>query len=151
MKFTDVLSPELAIFSAPYQNKKPLFQYASELLSEAITEEDAATIFKGLIDREKLGSTAMGHGVALPHCKVGHLNEVRGCFIHCKKPFDFGAADHEPVDLFFFLALPQKPTTEQLKILTELTQLFRQSAFRKALRACEDNECLYQTIINFAG
>ncbi|MDR0249863.1 MAG: PTS sugar transporter subunit IIA [Burkholderiales bacterium] len=104
-------------------------------------------IAKPLIDaletREKLGSTALGQGAAIPHGRIKNLAQARAAFLRTKSPIDFGAPDKKPVDLFFVLLVPEHATEQHLQLLSELAQLVSDRVFRDSLRAATDDAAVF--------
>jgi PTS system nitrogen regulatory IIA component len=119
-------------------SKKKLLEYAAEKFAQRLPQLDAGQIFTTLIDREKLGSTGIGHGVALPHGRIEGLNEVVGIFLQLQQPIDFDAADHLPVNIVFALLVPQDATEEHLKLLADLAAIFRDDEKREKLLHASD-------------
>ena len=95
------------------------------------------------MEREALGPTGVGHGVALPHARLPDLEDVLGVFILLEKPIDFDAVDRQPVDLVFALFAPEKSVVEHLKALALVSRTLREPAVRTKLRANTDAQTLY--------
>ncbi len=93
--------------------------------------------------RERMGSTAIGHGIAIPHGRSAAYDEARGAFLRLAHPIDFGASDGEPVDLVFALAVPEHFTQQHLQLLAELAERFADADYRAALRAAPDVNALH--------
>ena len=104
-----------------------------------------------MLAREKLGSTAMGEGIALPHCRLRDCEEAVGVLITLAKPLPFDAPDNGDVDLVFALVVPQEATQEHLNILADLARLFSQQAFCDALRDCTTSTALCTTAVDWAA
>jgi len=94
----------------------------------------APELFDALMEREAAGSTGVGHGVAVPHAKVGGLDRIRGVFVRLEQPIDFGAVDEQPVDLVFALLSPPEAASEHLRALARVTRVLRQGDLREQLR-----------------
>ncbi len=125
---------------------------ALEALSKLLTTEDSETsqdeIFDSLVIRERLGSTGLGHGVALPHARLSGREQAIGAFIKLDKAVDFDAIDNQPTDLLFSLLVPDHFTDEHLDILAELARVFSDEKFCDALRKSETEEQLYKLLID---
>lgn len=126
-------------------SKKRLFEQAAQLV-QASRGVPAGEVFESLFSREKLGSTALGYGIAIPHGRIKHLDETACAFLRLKTPIDFDAPDDEPVDLVFVLLAPATATDVHLQILGELAAMFSDAAFRAQLRAAPDAAALHHLI-----
>ena len=104
----------------------------------------SAAVFDSLIGRERLGSTGLGHGVALPHGRVNQAEHAIGAFLKLDKGVDFDALDRQPVDLIFGLLVPDHYTDEHLKILAHLAEMFSDLTFCQRLRQADHDAALYQ-------
>ncbi len=103
-------------------------------------------VFAALQDRETLGPTGVGHGVALPHARVAGLNQVVGAFVRIEKPVDFDAVDRQPVDLVFALFAPEGAGVDHLKALALVSRTMRDSGVCAKLRANDDPDTLYTVL-----
>jgi len=110
---------------------------------------DALEIFQLLIEREKLGSTSMGHGVALPHARTDLTDHAVGAFLKLEKGVDFDSPDNQATDLIFALMVPEHYTDEHLKILAYLATLFSDEDFCKAIRDTGSKQDIYNNLINW--
>ncbi|MFZ5657362.1 MAG: PTS sugar transporter subunit IIA [Pseudomonadota bacterium] len=102
----------------------------------------AAELVDRLAARERLASTGLGHGVAIPHCRLGNLDRPRAAFLRLAAPVDFDAPDGRPVDLVFAMAVPEQAVAGHLAHLAEIAERFSDEAFRAALRGAEDEQAL---------
>lgn len=123
-------------------SKKRLFEQAAQVI-QASHGVDAQEVFESLFSREKLGSTALGYGIAIPHGRIKHLGETACAFARLKAPIDFDAPDGQPVDLVFVLLAPAAATDVHLQILGELAAMFSDESFRARLRAAPDAAALH--------
>lgn len=123
-------------------NKKQVFQ---ELAARAarISGLDERDVFEGLVQRERLGSTAVGHGVAIPHVFMDGLTETVGVFARLERPIDFDAGDGQPVDLIVVLMSPSGAGADHLQALARVARAFRDGAFTARLRASDDPHALW--------
>lgn len=115
-------------------SKKRLFQDLGELARDCLGL-DAGVVVEALMERESLGPTGVGHGVALPHARMAECDRVQGLFLRLEKPVDFGAVDRQPVDLIFALFAPENSGVEHLKALALVSRTLRDSAICAKLRA----------------
>jgi PTS system nitrogen regulatory IIA component len=105
-----------------------------------------ASVLEALIEREGLGPTGVGHGVALPHARVGGVDRIRGLFIRLERPLDYDSIDRQPVDLVFALLAPVSAGVEHLKALALVSRTLRDTAVRTKLRANNDPGTLYTVL-----
>jgi len=123
-------------------SKKRIFEEAA-LLFKAQLGLASDSVFEKLFARERLGSTGLGNGVAIPHCRIEGLDEVAGAFIRLVAPIPFDALDDEPVNLLFVLLVPCDANDTHLNILAELAQMFSSQTFREQLLAAADADALH--------
>ena len=142
---TPLLQPANVLADFETTSKKRLFEQAGELFQRS-HGVPAAEVFDSLFSREKLGSTALGYGIAIPHGRIKHLNETACAFLRLKTPTDFDAPDQQPVDIVFILLAPAAATDMHLQILGELAAMFSDEAFRARLRAAPDSAALHGLI-----
>ena len=140
---TDILSPERTVCRAPGASKKRLFETIARIISEDQPNLVTEDIFSQLIAREKLGSTGLGQGIAIPHCRVDACAQPIGTLLSLDKPVDFDAPDDQPVDLLFALLVPGEAHQQHLDILANVARLFSQGSFCQKLRAAQDNQVLF--------
>jgi PTS system nitrogen regulatory IIA component len=126
-------------------SKKRLFELAGQLFHDT-DGADAKQVFDSLFSREKLGSTALGYGIAIPHGRIKGLKETACSFLRLKAPIDFDAPDNLPVDLLFILLAPAAATDLHLQILGELAQMFSEKEMRERLRAAPDADAIHRLI-----
>jgi PTS system nitrogen regulatory IIA component len=134
MKLSEILSPRCVQLGADATSKKRALESASDLLASMDDRLTPRQVFDCLIAREKLGSTGLGHGVAIPHGRVSGLDKTIGAFLKLSKGVDFDAPDNEPVDLIFALLVPEESTEEHLQVLARLAGHFNSAEARDALR-----------------
>ncbi len=127
-------------------SKKKILETLAECLGP--NEDDAFinTLLQGLIRREKLDSTGIGKGIAIPHSRFDELTEPRLAVITTLEPIAFDSLDQQPVDLFLALAVPNG-AEEHLSLLAEVTQLLRQAEFCESLRNSQTNDALYNALL----
>lgn len=134
MKLSEILSPTCIRLDADATSKKRVLESASQLLADTDDSLSPRQVFDCLIAREKLGSTGLGHGVAIPHGRVAGLDKTIGVFLRVPKGVDFDAPDNQPVDLVFALLVPEESTEEHLQVLANIASYFNAEDSRDALR-----------------
>ena len=157
MNLDTLISSDAVISNHEIKSKKRALELLAEQLASEATrvnqplEEDidALDIFQLLTDREKLGSTGMGHGVALPHARTSLTKHAIGAFLKLEDGVDFDSPDNQKTDLIFALMVPEHYTDEHLKILAYLATLFNNENFCKEIRDSTDNNEIYDRLINW--
>lgn len=142
MDLSSLLAPEAVKVASDVSSKKRLMQCIAEL-SEGLVGLPAARIFEALQERESLGPTGVGHGIALPHAQLDGLDHVAGAFVRLERGIDFDAADRQPVDLVFVLLAPKESGVDHLKALALVSRTLRDAALCAKLRANNDPSTLY--------
>lgn len=142
---SDLLSPTSIIPALRATTRKQAIQ---ELADRAAAETglEAAAIFGTVLQRERLGSTGVGGGIAIPHGKLPGLDRVVGVFARLERPIEFGAPDGEPVDLLFMLLAPEGAGADHLKALARVARILRDPALTQKLRTSQDGEALYSVL-----
>tara|TARA_R110002110_G_scaffold201232_2_gene412221 strand:- start:26273 stop:26731 length:459 start_codon:yes stop_codon:yes gene_type:complete len=141
---SELLSPGRTVCRAPGSSKKRLFETLAQVISENNPDLADTDIFAQLIARERLGSTGLGAGIAIPHCRIANCSEPVGCLVTLEEAIDFDAPDDIPVDILFVLLVPEQAHQEHLDILARIARLFSQSDFCAQLRSAADAETLYR-------
>jgi len=149
MKITDVLTPAMTECNLQGGSKKRVLENLSIFITEQLggDAEQTDTLFHSLVARERLGSTGIGDGIAIPHCRAPGFKRIHGCLIKLSKPVDFDAIDDEPVDLIFALVVPEEKNDEHLATLARVAALLQNESSRQLLRQCSSNEELFNTAI----
>lgn len=142
MQIGDILALGAVKSLGQTTSKKRLFQDISEM-ARAVYGVDAAQTLDALQERESLGPTGVGHGVALPHARLHGLDHVVGLFFRLEKPLDFDAVDRQPVDLIFALLAPKNAGVDHLKALALVSRTLRDQDLRTKLRANDDPVALH--------
>jgi PTS system nitrogen regulatory IIA component len=145
MPLTDLVSPNAVIPALKANNKKQALQEIAAKAAELTGQSDRA-IFEILLQREKLGSTGVGNGVAIPHGKLSKLGHVFGLFARLDRPIDFEALDSQPVDLVFLLLAPEGAGADHLKALARVARLLRDPEVARKLRHSSNAEALYAVL-----
>ena len=136
-----LLCPGAAVAALPIAGKKPLF-HALGMLAERVYGIDERSVVERLSERERLGSTGFGGGVAIPHGKIDGLDRVVGLFVQLATPIDFAAIDDMPVDLVFMLLSPVDAGADHLKALAQVSRVLRDRAFIAKLRGAGTGDAL---------
>ena len=140
-----LLSPAQVVTDLQATSKKRLFEQAG-LLFENQHGIARSQVFDSLFAREKLGSTGLGQGVAIPHGRIKGLKEALGAFLRLAQPVPFESPDGNPVSLVFVLLVPEKATEKHLQILSELAQMFSDKSLREAMMQAADAAALHGLI-----
>jgi nitrogen PTS system EIIA component len=151
MHLADVLDTDRIALNLSVSSKKSLLEKAAELLGSAGLGADAREIFESLCQRERLGSTGLGHGVAIPHGRVGGQSDVVAALIRLRTPIDFDAPDQEKVDLFFVLAVPDQCSDVYLRLLADIAERLGQADQRALLRQVEQADDLIRLLSTEPG
>jgi len=146
MLISDLLSAERIRCDVQSSSKKRLLELISEELARNSDEFSKREIFESLCARERLGSTGLGKGVAIPHGRVKGSSHVQASFIRLRKPLPFDAADGEPVDLLFCLAVPEDCGEDHLKLLAQVAELFSDPELLRELREADSPGRLLQLL-----
>ncbi|GKY86381.1 PTS sugar transporter subunit IIA [Sinisalibacter aestuarii] len=142
MELSRILRPTAVKVLANVSSKKRLFQDLGDIVA-SVYGLDAGMAFNALQERETLGPTGVGHGVALPHARIKGLDEVVGAFVRIEKPVDFDAVDRQPVDLVFALFAPDGSGVDHLKALALVSRTMRDQSVCAKLRANDDPDTLH--------
>jgi nitrogen PTS system EIIA component len=138
----DFLRPGAVIAALVAPNKKALFQHLG-MLAERVHDVDSTLVVERLTERERLGSTGFGGGIAIPHGKIDGLDHVVGLFARLAQPVDFTSIDDEPVDLVFMLLSPTDAGAAHLKALAQVSRVLRDKGFVAKLRGAATDDALY--------
>ena len=148
MDIDSILVPERTICSLKASSKKRAFELAAKLIHRSVPHLQTGDVYRGLIEREKLGSTAVGDGIAIPHCRLEGCDSITGSLFILEDPVDFLAHDDELVRIMFVLLVPASETTEHLATLGMLAERLQVKAYRKNLITAKDNEELYERALS---
>ena len=145
MEIADLLSPDAVVSHLKAASKKQVLQ---ELANKAagLTGLSGRRIYETLAEREKLGSTGMGQGIAIPHGRVAGVEKMTGLFAQLDHPVDFDSMDDQPVDLVFLLLAPEGAGADHLKALARVARLLRDSEIARKLRDSRDAEAIYSVL-----
>ena len=145
MPLSDLVAPNAIIPALRVNGKKQTLQELAGRAAE-LSGQNERTIFEVLLQREKLGSTGVGNGIAIPHGKLPKLNKLFGLFARLERPIDFEALDGQPIDLVFLLLAPEGAGADHLKALARVARLLRDGEVARKLRNSNDAEALYAVL-----
>jgi PTS system nitrogen regulatory IIA component len=145
MEIVDLLAPDAVLPTLKAQGKKQLLQELAEQAAR-LTGIPERRVFETLIERERLGSTGMGQGIAIPHGRIPGLSKIFGVFARLDTPVGYDAVDNQPVDLVFLLLAPDGSGADHLKALARVSRLLRNQATCEKLRAATKPEVLYSLL-----
>lgn len=149
MQVVDIISPERVFYGMHAISKKRTLEQAAGLIAQQLPGLQANELVESLVRRERLGSTAIGHGVAIPHARLKQSGTTIGALVKLSQPVDFDAIDRQPVDVVFVLLVPQDANETHLKMLNQLAEMFSSSDIREALRDAHDSNEMYQRLVQF--
>lgn len=151
MELQDIIDPERIAYDVDVSSKKRALETVSDFLVKGGNSNDLVShdVCESLIAREKLGSTGIGCGVAIPHGRLKNTDKTLAAFIKLHKGVDYDAIDNQAVDLIFALLVPEHSTEEHLQILAEIAEMFSNEEFRNKLREAKDPEALWNLLKNW--
>jgi PTS system nitrogen regulatory IIA component len=139
MTISALLSPQKIFIDTEVTSKKKLLEMIANIVADR-SNLAQSTIYNSLLSRERLGSTGLGKGFAVPHARVPDLNQAIGCFFRLKEAVNFESPDNQPVDLVFTIIIPEEATEEHLVILSSLARIFSQPDVCQAIRDAANKE-----------
>ncbi|NMP15720.1 PTS IIA-like nitrogen regulatory protein PtsN [Thalassotalea sp. Y01] len=148
MKLANLLSPDCTICAAPGNSKKNILEQISVLAANKISTSSAKELLNDLIDREKLSSTGIGKGIAIPHSKIDNTEQPVAVLITTDKAVNFDAIDNKPVDIFFALFVPEDSCQQHLETLASVAKYFSDKDNSKNVRRCTSANQLYRLVAN---
>ena len=150
MPITDLVAPEAILPALKVNSKKQALQELAARAAE-LTGQNERAIFEVLLQREKLGTTAVGYGVAIPHGKLPKLEKLFGLFARLERPIDFEAMDAQPVDLVFLLLAPEGAGADHLKALARVARVLRDQTVLEQIRSARDPAAIYAILSESAA
>ena len=147
MQLKDFLTRDRCYCRIEGVSKKRLLENISKLLSKQFSNLDDNDIFNAIMAREQLGSTGLGNGIAVPHCRVPHCETIIGALITLENAIDFDAIDGKKVDLIFLLIVPEEKTDDHIKALGGLAELFNDPNFCSTIRQAQNTSDLYKVTL----
>ena len=148
MLIQQILTPDRTLYGSAGVSKKRVLETIAHFIGEQTPTLNSDEIFSALINREKLGSTGLGGGIAIPHCRISNCHTVVGTLVRLPEPVDFDSIDEQPVDLVFTLLVPEEATDEHLQTLSTLASRFSDPDYCDRLRAADSNMGLYEAAIS---
>ena len=145
--FDEILAPERVQSDVPAASRKRTLEVLGGILASADSELSAHAVFDGLVARERLGSTGLGAGCALPHARIPGLDRTLAAFLRLRRGVDFDSPDREPVDLVFGLLVPEDSTDEHLDILAAIAGILSDESIRRSLRTVQDSAGMHQVLV----
>ncbi len=150
MELSDLITPEGVLPQLKVSSKKQTLQELAAVAAD-ITGLHERAIFDVLLERERLGTTGVGSGIAIPHGKIAELDKLYGLFARLEEPVDFDSVDDEPVDLIFLLLAPESAGADHLKALARVSRLLRDKSARDKLRETVTADELYALLTEFSA
>jgi len=150
MEIADLLDTDSVVAKLPATSKKQALQELAKRAAQ-ITGLHERAVFDVLLERERLGTTGVGNGIAIPHGKLADLNRLYGLFARLEKPIDFDSVDEQPVDLIFLLLAPEGAGADHLKALARVSRLLRDPQICQKVRGSDSAEAIYALITNAAA
>ncbi|WJG08869.1 PTS IIA-like nitrogen regulatory protein PtsN [Aliiglaciecola sp. LCG003] len=147
MEIRDILTPDCTSCAVQGTSKKRILEIISQLAAQKLPDIDQTDILTSLLSREKLGSTGIGNGIALPHGRLQGIDKVLAILITCKPAIAFDAIDNCPVDIFFAILVPEEQAQGHLQTLATIATRLSDKEVLKVLRKCETDGQLYEAII----
>ncbi len=145
MDIQALITPKRTLCGVEGGSKKRALELLANTIAQDVPGIDAEDLFRRLIARERLGSTGIGHGIAIPHCRAENCTGTLGALITLAEPVDFDAIDSQPVDILFAMLVPEEAHDEHLQNLAALAGALSNSDFREKLRAATSDQQLYET------
>ncbi|WP_448212856.1 PTS IIA-like nitrogen regulatory protein PtsN [Colwellia sp. MEBiC06753] len=146
MKLQDILTEDCTSCAVQIQSKKKILEQICAVATHRIPEHSTFELLESLMEREKMGSTGIGNGIAIPHGRLTGTHHVVAVLMTSEQPVDFDAIDNRAVDIFIALFVPEDCCQEHLSTLQSIAKLFSDKQLTKQIRRCRDNHELYQII-----
>lgn len=151
MEIKDILTPDCTLCAVQGTSKKRILETISQVATEQLSQSeqpiDQMTILASLMNREKMGSTGIGQGIALPHGRLAGLDKVMAILLTCKPSIEFDAIDNQPVDIFFAIFVPENQADGHLQTLATIAGKLSDKDKVKQLRAAEGDKALYEAML----
>lgn len=147
MNMESILAPDRVFPGIRASSKKRAIEIAAQKIAAALPQLDTGDVYRSLIEREKLGSTGLGNGVAIPHCRLATCKSITGGLFIFNESVDFSSPDDQPVRIMFVLLVPGSATSEHLSTLAMLAERLRDDSYRNSLIEAADSETLYRKAI----
>lgn len=150
MKLQDILTADCTFSHQAIKSKKRILEEICTIAATKISELSHQELLDGLMEREKMGSTGIGNGIAIPHGRLKDSTQVIAVLITTEEPINFDAIDNRPVDIYIGLFVPENCCEEHLSTLQSIAQIFSDKANSKKIRKCSSDDELYQLVSSFA-
>lgn len=150
MKLVDLLNIDRVLIDPDISSKKRLLEGAAQLIADATASVTRPEVFDSLISRERLGSTGLGNGIALPHGRIASADQPYAAFIRLGEGINYDALDDQPVDLVFCLVIPEGGNENHLQVLAQLAEMFSDPQVSAKLRSAESAHELYEIIAGWS-
>lgn len=147
MEIKDILSQDCTRCAVPITSKKRALQIISLVASEKLSELTEEDVLNSLLCREKMGSTGIGNGIAIPHGRVEGLSSPLAIVLTCSPGIEFDAIDNQPVDIFFAILVPVEQTEGHLQTLARIAQKLSDKEVTKVIRNCHSDNALYEALV----
>jgi len=148
MLISDIIKPERVLCNVKAGSKKAALELLAELIAAADPGLTQTEVFSSLLAREKLGSTGLGKGIALPHGRLKQGNNTLGAFVRLENAVDYDSMDKEPVKLLFAMVVPEESTQEHLDILAKLAEVFSDDEKLEKIRSGASNTAIYDILVS---
>ncbi|WP_299080115.1 PTS IIA-like nitrogen regulatory protein PtsN [uncultured Paraglaciecola sp.] len=146
MEIKDILHPDCTLCAVQGNSKKRVLELISQIANQHLLDIDQATILSSLICREKMGSTGIGNGIALPHGRLQDLDKVMAIVVTCEKPIDYDAIDNTPVDIFFAILVPEDKASEHLGTLSAIASTLNNKDTLNRMRHAKTDRELFEAL-----
>lgn len=147
MDIQQLISPNRTLCRVEGGSKKRALEFLANAIAQDVPGMDADDVFRSLIGRERLGSTGIGQGIAIPHCRAEHCTDTIGALITLSAPIEFDAIDSQPVDILFAMLVPEDAHEEHIQTLAALAGALNNEAYRERLRAADSDLALYEAAL----
>jgi nitrogen PTS system EIIA component len=147
MQIQSLLSPDRTLCKVTANSKKQALEILANIMAQSHSALDADDLLRRMLARERLGSTGIGHGIAIPHCRVSQCSSAIGALISLERAVEFDAIDSQPVDILFAMLVPDDAHNEHLQNLAALANTLGKPDVRQILRDATDNQALYQAAV----
>ena len=148
MQISSLLSPDRTLAKTQITSKKKATEMVAQVFAESISHIDADALLQSLITRERLGSTGLGNGIAIPHCRFDTGGDTYAACITLDNAIDYDSVDNQPVDLIFAMLVPENAEQSHLETLAYLADKFQSTSYAQDLRAAKDDDQLFKIAIN---
>jgi nitrogen PTS system EIIA component len=148
MQIESLLTLERTRSNQDTGSKRGALELLTQVIAQDLPDIEADDLFRRFLARERLGSTGIGHGIAIPHCRINSASGAIGALITLTQPVEYDSIDGEPVDILFAMLVPEEAHDEHLKNLAALASALTRSEFRQRLRVASDSSTLFQAAIS---